>query len=316
MKLKYPGWENNNCCICILENPASGPGGHTESVAQLAQLLTDDGCRVHREQLTSIEQTREQITAYLNIGCDLIVAAGGDGTVRSISQCINGSNIPIYIFPVGTENLLAKELGLSRDPHEAFETIRQWNIRNIDEVRINDKIFLAVGGVGIDSQVVAMLDKSRKGNIKKIDYVWPTFRTFFTYKFPIIKIIADGRNICNEPAILFLGNISRYGGGFRLFDNALCDDGKVDLVVFRCKNVLQLIYLFMLTILGIVEKSKMTSRYKCSKINIESEHHLRSQIDGDTGPYLPLDIQVQKGALPLLVLPDVSKVAEGNQGSS
>ncbi|MBI9015645.1 MAG: NAD(+)/NADH kinase [Phycisphaerae bacterium] len=301
MKSEIPEWKKINCYICILENPNSGPEEHRDKVAKLAQLLKNAGYNTRHEQLISIEQTKAQIDTHLHNGCKLIIAAGGDGTVRSIYQCLDNKNIPIFIFPVGTENLLAREVGSPDDPQVAFDAIENFRIRKIDMVQINKTIFLSVGGVGIDSQVVNILDNSRKGHIKKMDYVWPTLKTFFTYKFPAIKITADDNLICDQPAILFLGNISRYGGGFKLFENALCDDGKIDLVIFRCSNVFQLLYLFALTVLGIVRKSKMSSRYQCSKIKIESTATLNSQIDGDPGPQLPLDIIMQPGALTLLV---------------
>lgn len=293
--------KGNKGYLCILENPISGPSDHRDKVAKLAQLLKKGGYNLCHEQLISIEKTKNQIDTHLQKGCKLIIAAGGDGTVRSISQCLDNKEFPIFIYPVGNENLLAREIGLSDDPQAAFDTIEDFHIRKIDLVQINNRKFISVGGVGIDSHVVNILDNNRKGHIKKSDYIWPTIKTFFTYTFPVIKITADDKLICDQPAILFLGNISRYGGGFKLFENALCDDGKIDLVIFRCGNVSQLLYLFILTILGIARKSKMTSRYQCTKIKIESTAALNSQIDGDPGPPLPLNINMQEGALALLV---------------
>ena len=288
--------------ICLLDNPKSGTATHANRVKVLFHLIEDCGFCVTWEELTSLEQTLTVMDAHIESGCDLFVVSGGDGTVRSVAHHLTGRRIPLLIFPAGNENLLATELGLQARPSEALKVIQQARYKDIDVAHINGLTCIAVAGVGIDAAIVHLVHCRRKGHINKLNYVWAAIQTLFTYRHTKIDIRIDDRKIDCEKAFALVGNIPRYGGGFNVFKDAAYDDGFLDITVFRCSNFLQLTSLFIFLVCGKLEKSSRVEFYKGKNIVMSSPGStLRSQVDGDPGPSLPLNIQVVPAGLRLLV---------------
>lgn len=288
--------------VCLLDNPISGSHVHSARVTALLSLLKDNGFDVICESLVSFEQTRNAIDDQIKTGCELFIVSGGDGTVRSVAQHLTGTHIPMLIFPSGNENLLATQLGLRPDPAEAMETILQEKYKDIDVAKINGLICIAVVGVGVDAAVVHHVQRKRKGHISFSDYVWPTIKSFLSYSHETINVRVDGQEICNTKALVFIGNISKYGGSFEIFKEAVCDDGLLDIAIFECGNIFQLVYLFFLAVTGRTARSPRIRHFRGKEIAINTScKNMKTQIDGEPGPEMPLDVKVVPGGLRLLM---------------
>lgn len=288
--------------VCLLDNPISGSHVHTARVNSLLDLLKNHGFHITCETLTSFEQTRNIIESQIKTGCELFIVSGGDGTVRSVAQHVAGTHIPLLIFPAGNENLLAAQMGLTPEPAETMEVILKGKCRNIDVAQINGLICIAVAGVGVDAAIVHHVHRKRKGHISIVDYIWPTIKTFLSYQHKTIEVRVDGHPVCNTRALAFIGNIPRYGGGFKIFQDTSCDNGLLDIVIFQCKNIFQLLYLFTLAVTGRTAKSSLIQCFRGKQIIIRTPcDNMKTQIDGEPGPAMPLDIKVAPGALCLLV---------------
>jgi len=286
---------------CLLDNPISGSHIHFTRVKELLALLKENEFDITYETLYSLEQTRNAIDFHIRNGCELFIVSGGDGTVRSVAQHLADTSIPLLIFPSGNENLLAAQLGLSPEPSEAMRAILRGKRKNIDVAQINDLICIAVAGVGVDASIVHHVHRKRKGHIRTFDYVWPTIKTFMSYRHKTIEVRVDEQKVYHGKALAFIGNISRYGGGFKIFQEAVCDDSLLDIVIFECSNLLQLLYLFILAMTGRTEKSSRIHRFKGKKITIETPcENMKTQIDGDPGPEMPLNIKIIPAGLCLL----------------
>jgi len=288
--------------ICLLDNPKSGSRAHADRVKELLNRMEACGFEVFCEELISLEQTQQVIAAQIDAGCDMFIVSGGDGTVSSVSHHLTGTRIPLLIFPAGNENLLATHLGLQPIPSKAIDAIRQGKYRDIDVAQVNDILCIAMVGVGVDAAIVHHVHRMRKGHINKSHYIWAAIKTFLRYNHTEISIRIDGEEVFCNKAFAIIGNIPGYGGGFKIFKEAVCDDGLLNVTVFQCSTIFQLIYLFTLVVVGQMDKSSLIHYYKGQKIEIVSAvSTMQSQIDGDSGPALPLNIQVVPAGLRLLV---------------
>jgi diacylglycerol kinase (ATP) len=288
--------------ICLLDNPKSGSTAHAGRVQVLLNQLEGCGFDVSCEELISLEQTQKVIEAHIESGCDLFIISGGDGTVRSVAHHLAGTRIPLLIFPAGNENLLATQLGLQQAPSKTLDIIQQGKYKDIDVAQVNGMMCIAVAGIGVDAAIVHCVHRQRKGHINKQHYVWAAIKTFLHYKHAEITIRIDGAEVYCNKAFAIIGNIPRYGGGFKLFKEAVYDDGLLDVTVFQCSNFFQLIYLFILVVVGQMDKSSLIRYYKGKSVEIVSSNSdIQSQIDGDPGPDLPLTIVMIPGGLRLLV---------------
>lgn len=288
--------------ICLLDNPISGSHVHTARVKALQERVENHGFHVTYERLASFEQTQQVVEQQIKTGCELFIVSGGDGTVRSVAQYLTDTRIPLLIFPSGNENLLAAQFGLSPEPDRAMETILQGKCKYIDVAKMNDLICIAVAGVGVDAAIVHHVHRKRNGHISVFDYVWPTIKTFLSYRHKMIEVCVDGQDVYRGKALAFIGNIPRYGGGFKIFHEAVCDDGLLDIVIFQCRHIFQLLYLFVLAVTGRTTASSLIRHFKGKQITVGTPcAGMKTQIDGEPGPDMPLEIRVIPEGLCLLV---------------
>jgi len=230
-----------------------------------------------------------------------VVVWGGDGTMSEVAAGLAGSDIPILPCPAGTENLLAKELRIPSRPDRVAEILSTGQIVECDVGNVNGRDFLLIVGIGFDGEVVRRLASVRTGHISHLSYFWPIWRTFWGHNFPKIRIIADGEEIFNDFGLAFIGNISRYAVGLRICHEAKFDDGKLDMVVFSCREQTHLILHAAWTLLR-VHPLRGTAIYRQFRhARIEAAEEVVSQIDGDPGPSTPLDIKVIPEKIKLIV---------------
>ena len=95
-----------------------------------------------------------------------VISAGGDGTATAILNRIP-SRVPLTIFPLGSENLLAQELKLPREPSGVLPMVQQMATRQLDLFRANGSLFLLMASVGFDAQVVRIVHESRRSHITR-----------------------------------------------------------------------------------------------------------------------------------------------------
>ncbi len=287
----------------LIINPKSGSNLRVERLKKLKDYLVSRGDHVSIHLTKSLEHAAELTREAVNDKYDTVIIAGGDGSVRIVLEAAAGSKVPVLILPSGTENLLACELGLDGTLKNTISAIEHGIIREIDLGRVNDQHFMAVIGVGFDAQVVRYVHHKRKGHITPLDYLWPLVRTFWAYKYVPIKVIADGTNVCNDPALIFVSNISRYAIGIGIAPEADCCDGFLDLTVFRCRSRWQLLKQSLFTVLKKDHKLSTTTRMKCRELQISSEFEVAVQLDGDDGPEEPLNITIDKAYAHILTPP-------------
>ena len=210
----------------IIYNPASGRKGskRERSLARAVQLLEVHGTHCTLIPTTgpgsATEQTRQEVAA----GRDLIIACGGDGTVNEVVNGMAGSEVPLALLPAGTANILAKELGLPWNIHQAAEHIPRGRVRRIALGKAGDRFFVCVAGAGIDAVVVRNFNRNRraKGMLGLLAGVVEGFRQLALYDFPLFQVEAEGKTwqasqimICRSRSMSGPLNITQQAGLFR-----------------------------------------------------------------------------------------------------
>lgn len=288
--------------IHLIVNPRSGYGRQRHLLPDLRAGIREAGMGIV-EYTTTGPADATRYARTIPEGTPAVVVVGGDGTVNEVVNALAGSAIPILPCPMGTENLLAKELGISAHPRRLVEILLARNIVECDVGRINGRNFLLILGVGFDGEVVRRLSNVRTGHISHLSYFWPIWRTFWEHNFPRLRVIADGEEIFNDLGLAFIGNISRYAVGLRICHNARYDDGLLDLVVFRCRAQPRLVLHAAWTLLRWHPLKGDVVYRQFKKLRIESDSPVPSQVDGDVGPDTPLDVEVLSQRVKLLIPP-------------
>jgi YegS/Rv2252/BmrU family lipid kinase len=297
--------------ICYIINPKSGASsGEKLPGRQFEQYLVDRGFDVRPNPTESLEHACELATqAAADSNCALVVVVGGDGTVREVAHGLEGSGKALLIVPGGTENLLANELGLDGRLKTLIKTFEGGFIRTMDLGIANGRCFTSIAGFGFDGEVVRRVSAVRTGHITYFDYFWPLWRTFWEYKFDALKVEVDNEQIFEGRGLVFVGNISRYAVGLKILGRADFSDGLLDVCVYRCSSQVHLVKHSLITMAKCHPKCKDVIYRQGKSIRISCDgSDIPTEIDGDPGPALPVEIKVIPQAVKVMV-PEGAKPA-------
>jgi YegS/Rv2252/BmrU family lipid kinase len=289
--------------IAYIVNPKSGASSSKLTGRQFQQYLAGKGFEVRVSLTTSLEHACELATdAAVDYDCAGVVVVGGDGTVREVAHGLEGSDKPLLIVPCGTENLLANELGFDETLKTIIRAFERGHIRPLDLGSANGKCFTSIAGFGFDGQIVKLVSEKRRGHIDYFDYFWPIWRTLWNYEFDSMQVEVDGEEFFDGRGLVFVGNISRYAMGLQILHDADFSDGLLDVCVYKCASRVRLIKHSLMTIVKqhtygsdvvYIQGKEVTVRSKAADIPTE--------IDGDPGPALPIEIKVIPRAVNCIV---------------
>ncbi len=292
--------------VLISVNPRAGYRDRSAAVAELRAALARQGFT--SEQYTDIAALQLR-AAELHASEQLraVVAAGGDGTIALLANN-TPQGAPLAILPLGTENLLAKHLGLAADPVAAAQLIADGFTHSFDMGDAGGRLFSLMVGCGFDAEVVRRLHNERKGNIHHLSYVKPIVEAIRTYEYPELRLkyapaeAADDELTAELTARwVFVVNVPRYAGGLNLAPGANGDDGLLDVCTFREGSLWSgLLYLGGI-MLGQQESMTDFKHVRTRRLSIESTTAAPFQLDGDPGGLLPVEICVRPGRLTMLV---------------
>ncbi len=284
--------------VLIGFNPKAGATSSESPISRLSRALQYRGFNVQLEtdvHRIVAESNRLSTTGKLRV----VIAAGGDGTASLIANRLP-VDIPLAVFPLGTENLLAKHLGVSTNPNQLADWIAEGHTARLDVGLANGQIFLVLASCGFDAEVVHQLHNQRKGNINRFSYAWPIFRSISKYHYPKMNIRCDGGPE-STARWAFVFNVPQYALQLPIVHDANCLDGRLDLCSFRGGSLWNGLLYIGGVILRQHRKWKDTVVTKFESLRIESDEPVPYQLDGDPGGFLPLEIKVAPQRLRVVV---------------
>jgi len=178
------------------------------------------------------EEAIELARKFAIEGEGLVIAAGGDGTLNAVIEGLAGSKTSLGVFPTGTMNVFAREMGIPYDRLEnAMEVIDGGHREEVDLFAMNGAPFVQMAGVGFDAQVIEETTWERKKRFGPLAYLLAATKVIRETPPEITITCSDGREL--KGVAMLLGNGSLYGGQFPLFKKASNSDKLLDAVVFK-----------------------------------------------------------------------------------
>ena len=291
--------------VHLIINPHSGYGGGHLLLAELRTRLQCAGYELI-EHTTRWAGDATDYAATLRDHADTAaIVRGGGGTVNEVTNALVGSNVVVLPCPAGTENLLGNELGFDTRPSTVIKAFHGGCVKPLDLGRANGRCFTSIAGFGFDGTVVKIVNEKRTGYINHFAYFWPLWQTFWGHRFPQFQVEADGEEIFRGRGMVFVGNISRYAVGLGLLHRADYGDGLLDVCIYRCRGRVHLLKHSVLTVFKQHIGRKDVIYKQCKHIKVSSPSQwVNTEIDGDPGPSLPMDIEVVPHAVKVLVPPN------------
>jgi YegS/Rv2252/BmrU family lipid kinase len=293
-------------------NPASGQSGPTEPerlASLLAGLLTPLGATLHVHTTARGDDLSQRVRDAIHAGFDTAIAAGGDGTVSAVANGLIGTRGRLGIVPVGTSNVLARELNIPLDPDAACRVIAAPvpTILPIDAMRIGDHHYVTQVGVGIDALMIRDTTPREKRRFGRLAYAVAGARALVGFAPRRFTLLIDDQTYQPRSTQIVLANCGAMGmPGFRWAPAARADDGRIDVCILHPRN--------LLGYLGVAwafltrnhnrlpwDLNTRTARRLVSIATENPSNPLPVQADGEIVAHTPVEVRIVPHALPVLV---------------
>jgi len=234
---------------------------------------------------------------------EVVIAAGGDGTIHAVAKGLIGSHSTLGIIPTGTMNNLARSLAIPETVEEACEVIAHGETRAIDVGDVNGQVFFEVAGLGLEADLFPVGEEIKTpGLLSTLRGIIQGLVTVLTFKPPRLSISFDERRRRPYHAIqVTICNAPFYGVHFRVASHVLMDDGLLDVIVYKNFSKLEFIrHGISITQGRRVYQPKITHR-KVKSLRISTEQPIEVMVDGEIQGKTPVTVTAISSALSVRV---------------
>lgn len=291
--------------VALLTNPTSGKGRGARGRAAALDVLRGTDLEV----LDLVGRDGAEAAALVQDaapGVDALLVCGGDGLVHLAVQALAGTGTALGVVPAGTGNDVARYLDLPRrDPaeatHLALEALRSGRRRTIDLARSGDRWFVTVLAAGFDAVVNERANAMTRprGQMRYNIATVAALRTFTPIRY---TLDLDGEQVTLEAMMVAVGNGPSYGGGLRMTEGAVLDDGLLDVVVIGPMSKLELVRTYPRLFTGTHTTHPAYQHHRVRQVSIAAPG-ITTYADGEPFGALPLTVECVPGALQVLAPP-------------
>lgn len=249
---------------------------------------------------------------HVERGADLVLAAGGDGTINEVAEGLVGTEVPLGILPAGTANVLATEMKLGSKMERVAARLSACEPRRIALGHVAceggqvSRHFLLMAGIGLDAHIVYRVSAPLKAATGKLAY-WVAGWTLLGRRLAEFPVELNGaRRTCS---FALASKVRNYGGDFEIAREVSLFDDRFEVVLFEGRSTLPYVKYFgglMLNRLGDM-RGVTVERAQCLRMLAPQDRRVYLQIDGEFAGQLPAEIRIVPDALTLLVPPEYSR---------
>jgi diacylglycerol kinase family enzyme len=240
-------------------------------------------------------------------GADLIVVAGGDGTVNEALNGILHSEVPLAVLPAGTANVLAAEIGIGTRMMRAAAQLHSWAPHRLAVGRIQnlhqERHFLLMAGAGLDAMIVYSVDAAMKRSFGKVAY-WIAGLSQLGKALPEFEVRMNGHEI--RCSFALASRVRNYGGDLTIARNASLFNDDFEVVLFKGAHSLPYVKYMLGVITGRLSgmSGVLIDRSKTLELECASGPGVYLQVDGEYAGRLPARLEIVPRAVSLLLPAD------------
>ena len=280
----------------LVVNPVSGTRSKEGLVETVRTRLSSEDVNVTAVMTEGPGHAVELARRAVDDGFDLVISAGGDGTVNEISSSLAHTPTVLGILPLGSGNGLARSLGIPQDVGEALRIIAENNVVSCDRGLANDLPFYCTFGVGFDAAVSEKFASMKRRG--RITYVKSVFREFLQYRSQPYAISIGGKVITERAFLIAVCNATQYGNNAYIAPHAKLSDGLLDLIVIHDGSPLSTVKVGVDLLTGYLDRNTRIDTFRISAATIARLDEGPVHVDGE--PHRlgkALDIRCDAGAL-------------------
>lgn len=287
----------------VVLNPAAGRAEPDALHPLLARYLAANGrsCSIHHTR------RHDDVCALVRMavrrGAGLVVAAGGDGTVTAVADALAGGDVPLGILPVGTGNLVARELGLPLAPEAACRLLVDApHVRRLDGMQIGERTYVSHVSLGVYARIAEEVSVGEKKETGRMAYVRAILHEISARPLWRFRVTVDGRSGHWHASTILLANVASVGVPPLCWGSHIRpDDGRIDVCLVCARTLPQYARLVWRAMRG-EHILAPDIRYLAAKRTIDVEAHGRSPVraDGEVIGRSRVSVRIRPRVLPVL----------------
>jgi diacylglycerol kinase (ATP) len=287
------------------------PAARGEKARRFRRQLDVIGAQCALKATTAPGIARRLAAEAVTDGFDLIVAAGGDGTVNEVLNGIGDApdgfaRARLGVLPLGTVNVFARELKIPLRVERAWEVLQRGRETKIDLPRVEfsanavlqKQYFCQLAGAGLDARAIELVDWHHKKQVGKLAYVIAGLKALCEEK-PQVTVRANGRSVMGE--LVLVGNGRFYGGSFAILPLADLRDGLLEVCVFSKADW----WTLLRSAPGLLLRGKLPAsvaqHLRAETFELASETAAAFELDGEWVGRLPMTFSIEREKLRVVV---------------
>ena len=289
--------------VAVILNSGAGRAGDDNVEKTITSEFERAGCPVTIRRVRSGEGliSTAQDSAR---ECDVLVAAGGDGTISAVASVAVKAGKVLGVVPLGTLNHFSKDLGIPQDVAGAVDVIAGGNVRQVDIAEVNGRYFINNSSIGLYPRLVRTRERRQSlGHGKWWAALWALTRIVRRNPFQNVKLELDGNQLRRKTPFLFIGNNIYEMDLYNIGARPRLDQGKLCIYLLRRSARTGLLLLILRTLFGGLRHDKNFEEFRTTKLTVETQKSsMLVAVDGEVAAMeTPLEYKIHPGELKVIV---------------
>jgi diacylglycerol kinase family enzyme len=240
------------------------------------------------------ELIKKQISEYRP---DIVIACGGDGTIKLVAESVFETKIPLGIIPAGSANGLAKELNIPLTIKDSMDIILHQFTMPVSMIRINTELCIHLSDIGFNAFVIKKFESGKGRGMW--GYFKAAWQVLLNHSKMQAKLFVNNRQITRKASMIVIANATRYGSGALINPLGRLDDDVFEVILVKKISFMEL---FKMVVTHKSYDPRKTELFQTSSLQIQSRHKAHFQVDGEyIGKTYKVEATIIPGALTVIV---------------
>jgi diacylglycerol kinase (ATP) len=292
----------------VILNPNAGQRDRRHELQAAMAYLEDHGWQLTLRETHGPGEATTYARQAVAEDYDVVIAAGGDGTVSEVANGLAGSEAALGIFPIGTTNVWALQMGIpplwplrQHSLLEAAKVLAEGHIRRVDLGQVNGRYFLLWAGVGLDAKITEEVEPEAKKRLGALAFVIASILVAKEFAGTKVQMTIDGCEVNRRAILIVASNAQLYAGIVRLAAQARLDDGLLDVLIFKGQGFLAMVRHLFSVLTSRHLRDPQVEYYQARRVKISATKPLSVHADDEPFTTTPVEIGVVPQALRVVV---------------